>query len=200
MPRQINYTQIRAKLLKSKRVRENLDERVEERVEKAREELISDFMNHDVTQEILHPENGNISETLDSKDNKSLFGFIGFDAGSNPIEPIQEALEEQTKLVGSKVVGQTQIEYKIQHPSLKELYSQTPMPWESGRSWLYGISHGISGFAYFLAGYFENLNHSRSGQGIQLEDSIRGGSFKVRKDYIEAMIAKFRSRFKKGTN
>lgn len=199
MPRQINFPQIHSKLLKSKRVRNELDEKVRVKVQTAKEELIKDFLEHKVSQEIMNPENGNISGTLDGSDNKSLFGFIGFDAGSDPILEVANILESETHLVDSKIVGPKEIAYKIRHPSLKDLYAKTPLPWESGRSWLYGLSHGISGFGHFLSGFFQNLSASRSGQGIQVKNDVRSGTFKPRRDYIEAMIAKFRLKFGKGT-
>ena len=201
MPRQINYEQINAKLLRSKRVQETMRGKMQEKFDDAKEELIRDFMEHDVSREILDPSKGNISGTLDGKDNKSLFGFIGFEAGSEPILEVAAKLENETQLSKEppKIQGKKMI-FKIRHPSLKELYQATPMPWESGRSWLYGISHGISGFGNFLAGFFQNLAASRSGQGIQVKESIRSDSFKPRRDYIESMIAKFRAKFGSGTN
>lgn len=200
MPRQINFEQIHAKLLKSKRVRENLDNRMALKVEEAKQELVKEFLEHPVSQELLNPENGNISKTLDGKDNKSLFGFIGFEAGSDPVMEVVGILEEEVKLVGSKIVDSKTIAYKIRHPSLKDIYAKTPLPWEGGRSWVYGISHGISGFGHFLSGFFQNLGVSRSGQGIQVEQDVRSETFKPRKDYIEAMIRKFRAKFGKGAS
>lgn len=201
MPRQINYEQINAKLLNSRRVREVMRGKMQEKFDDAKDELVKEFLEHKVSQELLDPSKGNISGTLDGKDNKNLFGFIGFDAGSEPILEVAAKLENETQLSKeSPIIKGKKMIFKILHPSLKELYQSTPMPWESGRSWLYGISHGISGFGNFLAGYFRNLGVSRSGQGIQLEESIRSDSFKPRKDYIEPMIAKFRAKFGAGNN
>ena len=201
MSRYINYERINAKLLASKRVQETMRGKMQEKFDEAKEELIKEFLEHDVSQEILNPSNGNISGTLDGKDNKSLFGFIGFEAGSEPVLEVVAKLENEIQLTKNspKIQGKKMI-FKIRHPSLRELYQATPMPWESGRSWLYGITHGISGFGYFLAGVFKS-NHSRSGQGIQLEEEIRGGSYTPpSQGYIEKMIAKFRAKFGAGTN
>lgn len=201
MPRQINYEKINAKLLSSKRVQEVMRGKMQEKFEDAKEELIKGFMEHRVSQELLDPSKGNISDTLDGSDNKNLFGFIGFEAGSEPVLEVAAKLENEIQLSKEppKIQGKRMV-FKVRHPSLKELYQATPMPWESGRSWLYGISHGISGFGNFLAGFFQNLAASRSGQGIQVKNEVRSGSFKPQKDYIESMIAKFRAKFGAGTN
>jgi hypothetical protein len=198
MPRTINYEQINAKLLKSSKVRAKVESKVKDKFETEKRIMIDGFLKDDISQEIMNPSRGNISGTLDGKSNKSLFGFIGFEAGSEPILQVAGELEQNTRISEGKVTGK-KMEFKISHPSLRELYDKTPMPWESGRSWLYGISHGISGFGYFLAGFFQNLSKSRSGQGIQIKDQIHYESFKPRK-YIEKYIGQFREAFGKGTN
>lgn len=203
MPNQINFEQIRAKLLTSQRVRQAVDVKVQAKFVEAKSGLIKEFLEHKVSQELMNPDGGNISNTLDGKDNKNLFGFIGFNKGSEPVQEVAAILEKDTYLGKPEIVSKTRIEYRIFHPSLKELYAATPMPWEGGRSWLAGISRGISGFGQFLAGTFKIASRpdwSASGQGIQLKQTIRGGAFKTRNDYIGAMIAGFRAKFGKGTN
>ena len=195
MPRSINYSQIKKKLLESRKVRDKLDNKIQAVFVEAKRELIEGFEKDLISQELMHPEHGNVSRTLDGKSNKSLFGFIGFSAESDPVGDVKKILENEIHLKQGLVTDKG-IEYRVSHPSLKELYSKTPMPWESGRSWLYGISHGISGFSNFLAGFFRSPTPSRSGQGIQLEGDIREGAYKPRR-YIEEYLSIFRKRFGK---
>ena len=70
-------------------------------------------------------------------------------------------------------------------PEMKIINSVTPMPWESGRSWVRGIERGISGFGYYMS--TQNRRFSRSGTAIQSDSRIRAGSYIPRK-YMSEMI------------
>ena len=111
--------------------------------------MISDFLNDPITMEIMAgPNSPNISGTLDGA--SSLFAFIGFDQGDDPISPILALLEE-TRLDFTK-------------------FNTT------GRSsWAQGIERGLSGLGYLL-----RKNKGRSGAAIQSSVKVRGGRFKNR--------------------
>ena len=42
------------------------------------------------------------------------------------------------------------ISFPVSGPTLNEIESVTPMPFEGGRSWTTGIEKGISGFSYYI--------------------------------------------------
>ena len=56
------------------------------------------------------------------------------------------------------------IEYRVDVPTEAEITTVTPMPWEGGRSWAYGIERGISGYGFYI---YKKWKTSRSGGAIQ---------------------------------
>ena len=159
---------------------------------KIKKEMIKEFMSLPVTQEILQgPDGSNISGTLDGVSN--LFAFIGFNKGQQPILPILEALENtniqyRKPLKKGQKVGAV---YTVTLPTAEEIFSITPLPWATGRSWAQGIERGLSGLGYLL----RKNNKGRSGSAIQSSVKVRGGRFK-NTAYISAFITKYSKRFK----
>mgnify|MGYP001613509011 CR=1 FL=1 len=202
MSRILNYDRIYSKVLSDPAVQRYAKEVAERKMAQFKKEMIEEFEKDEITRELRNPAGGNISNTLDGKDNKSLFGFIGFEAGSNPVQKVREQLEqthlEQEGISKGNLVKQ--IRFKIKYPSFKEIAAENPLPFEGGRSWIYGIEKGISGFGSFLAGFFKDKGFSRSGQGIQLKEEdgsplvIRTGSFKPRR-YISRILENFRNKW-----
>ncbi len=176
------------KLVK-KKFRKSIDDKFKD----VKKDMINEFMSHPVTQELLQgPDGVNISGTLNGVTN--LYAFIGFDDGDSPVQPILDILEdikitkdvEQTKYgVGRK--------YDISMPTEKDIFSVTPMPWATGRSWARGIETGISGLGYLLR---KSSQNSRSGVAIQSNNKVRSGRFK-NVQYISALIKKYEKRFDK---
>tara|TARA_A100001015_G_scaffold288502_1_gene359414 strand:- start:774 stop:1367 length:594 start_codon:yes stop_codon:yes gene_type:complete len=158
--------------------------------QKKKNRMISEFLNHPVTKEIDMGINAkNISGTLGGGSG-NLFSFIGFDAGYDPIEPIEEVLlRADFKLV--KVTRRT-IEFSIFIPEPRDIFAVTPMPWASGRSWAKGIETGISGLGYYL---LKPTDASRSGLGVQSPRKIRKKSRFKNTQYITAFIKKYEKEF-----
>jgi hypothetical protein len=155
-----------------------------------KQKMISDFLNDPITMEIMAgPNSPNISGTLDGA--SSLFAFIGFDQGDDPISPILALLEE-TRLDFTKFnttgrrVG---MDFRVTLPTSEQIFSVTPLPWATGRSWAQGIERGLSGLGYLL-----RKNKGRSGAAIQSSVKVRGGRFKNR-PYISAFLRKYKKRF-----
>jgi hypothetical protein len=158
-------------------------------VDDIKKQMIEEFMNHPVTEEIMNGYNSeNISNTLGGYGN--LFSFIGFDFGDAPVIPIIEILE-QTSIIFSRS-GRNIITANITLPSAQDIFAKTPMPWASGRSWAKGIESGISGLGFYLNSY----GKGNSNAGIQVESKMRGGRFKNTL-YISALINKYRILFSK---
>ncbi len=161
-------------------------------------ELLEEFDEHDVTKEIKGgPDAQNISNTLGGRGN--LFSFIGFEAGSDPIDVVREALEQFIVMDEVAVIedkgDKVLFKFPVKKVTLRNLYDITPLPWESGRSWLQGIEKGISGLGYYI--YWKVLPNppSRSGTGIQGDNLLRGGSFSPR-PYISKIMANFNANLK----
>jgi hypothetical protein len=158
--------------------------------QKKKNRMISEFLNHPVTKEIEMGINAkNISGTLGGGSG-NLFSFIGFDAGYDPIEPIEEVLlRTDFKLVK---VTKREIEFSVMMPEPRDIFAVTPMPWASGRSWAKGIETGISGLGYYL---LKSTDGSRSGLGIQSPRKVRKKSRFKNTQYITAFIKKYEKEF-----
>tara|TARA_Y100000114_G_C11640524_1_gene269017 strand:- start:47 stop:628 length:582 start_codon:yes stop_codon:yes gene_type:complete len=168
-----------------------LKKEINTKFKKIKKEMITEFLTLPVTQELLGgPDAPNISGTLNGF--TSLFAFIGFDAGDQPIAPILNALERTELLYlrelkdGKKVGG----EFNVTLPTAQQIFSITPMPWATGRSWAQGIETGISGLGFLL----RKKGKGRSGAALQSRVKVRGGRFK-NTAYISSFIKKYERRF-----
>ena len=168
-----------------------LKKEINTKFKKIKKEMIQEFLSLPVTQELLGgPDAPNISGTLGGV--TSLFAFIGFDSGDQPIAPILNALE-RTQLQYLKELKQTNKVggvFTVTLPTAEQIFSITPMPWAIGRSWAQGIETGISGLGFLL----RKKGKGRSGVALQSRVKVRGGRFK-NTAYISSFIKKYEKRF-----
>lgn len=155
-----------------------------------KEKMISEFIDHPISKEI---ENGPNAEGLSqflSGRSGNLFSFIGFEEGSDPLQPIQEILEDIK-------IFQTENGIKIIFPTAEDIWEVTPMPWQIGRSWAKGIESGISGLNYYLFSNREGrFSTSRSGTAIQA-NKITSNLRYIPTTYISNLLNKYKKLFKK---
>lgn len=157
---------------------------VRERYLESKKKFISAFELHPVTKELsAGPTATNTSRTLNGIGN--LFSFIGFNKTENPINDLRKSINQnfmfRKKRMGNKV------QFVINFPALEKLKKDTPLPWESGKSWLTGIERGISGFGNYM---YKRFIEGRSGQALQTEKRIRGSSYKPTR-YITQLVERF---------
>ena len=168
-----------------------LKKEINPKFKKIKKEMIQEFLSLPVTQELLGgPDAPNISGTLGGV--TSLFAFIGFDSGDQPIAPILNALE-RTQLQYLKELKQTNKVggvFTVTLPTAEQIFSITPMPWAIGRSWAQGIETGISGLGFLL----RKKGKGRSGVALQSRVKVRGGRFR-NTAYISSFIKKYERRF-----
>jgi len=82
------------------------------------------------------------------------------------------------------------VEFDVSMPTAQDIFTITPLPWASGRSWAEGIERGLSGLGYLL-----RKDGGRSGAAVQSRvNKIRSGKFQNR-PYISALIRKYTKRF-----
>ena len=195
-----NLLRIKRKVKKPTAKTRTLARKKAERIfEKAKKSLIKTFKDHPITKEIeAGPNSNNSSGTLGGYGN--LSSFIGFAAGSNPIQTVLAALQdgiEMEKRGEEKRAGKfMEFLFKIKLPSVGVLSALTPMPWESGRSWLYGIEKGISGFSSYMYSKTSGGDRGRSGSAIQSRNPIRGGGFR-NTPYMSKILKGFKENLKK---
>jgi hypothetical protein len=160
-------------------------------LEEKKQEYLFEIKEHPVSKEISDGVNAsNISNTLNGEGN--LYTFIGFDDGDEPIEDLIDAIEKNTRIkqISSKDGA---FNFQVYSPSLDELTSYTPMPFEGGNSWVKGIEKGISGFSNYLYGLL--FSNSRSGGGIQSKNKVRRASYRPTK-YFSILYKSFIESFR----
>lgn len=164
----------------------------QEALESATRVLINKFLALPVTREILAGPNGtNISGTLGGRGN--LFTFIGFPADSDPIGQVVSILENGMKLIKyrKRAVsgGGARFDYNLLTPE-SQIRSSTPLPFENGNSWVYGIEEGIDGFSHYIYTRLET-KASRSQRGIQNVNANMAGDF-TPTPYITPLLEELR--------
>ena len=166
-----------------------VEKAISEEFEKIKIEMISEFDQHPITIEIEGGINAeNISKTLSNITN--LYSFIGFESGDKPTEAIREMLKKSSY---KKIIGKNSIiNYSFEIPTAQQIFTATPLPWETGRSWAKGIEEGISGLGY----YIKQVKNSRSGLGVQSQNQVRKGVRFNNTQYISSLIKKYNKKIK----
>lgn len=157
-------------------------------------EMLKAFESHPVTKEIKSgPDGYNQSGTLGGYGN--LYSFIGFEEGMDPIEPIRKILKKTLKVRAIPANHKSMVmNFLVELPSKEELFAASPMPWATGRSWIDGIEKGISGLGEYLN---TTSFSSRSGEGVQAKNKIRGGGFRNTK-YLSEILNNLKNNLRRG--
>ena len=149
-------------------IKEDFEKRIERNFNNIKSAMITELMNHPITKEIQNERGPNSSDTLGGYGN--LFTFIGFEAGSTPIDPIKQEFDK-TVLQFRQLSDDGPI-WNIYMPAPEDIWEVTPMPWAEGRSWAKGIESGISGVGWYLYNQNKDYPQSRSGPAIQVKSKI----------------------------
>lgn len=181
MARKFNIELFTTAIGNNKDIRNIMAKRAEELIDNNKKELLTSLNLHPVTQEIEEGVDAeNISGTLDGYGN--LFSFIGFKSGDKPIQKLRTFLRSSIKLKSKTAIDISKenggkllhFTFQVKVPTDEELAAQTKMPWESGRSWLFDISRGISGFSRFIS----KKMRGRSKGGIEAKKNLGRGAFR----------------------
>ena len=162
---------------------------IEPKLEKRRKELATKFEVHPITVELnAGPNANNSSGTLGGYGN--LFSFIGFSSGNKPTEVISKIFNEKIrfKVKRRNAKGGYQITFFI--PNVEEIYSLTPIPWMTGKSWVEGAEKGLSNLGQFLYSA-SGFGSSKSGTGLQVKNRSSGVSF-TSTPYVSKLINNFK--------
>lgn len=169
---------------KSKGIKKAADNIAVKKYESSKNIFFKNFESHPVTKELEGgPSGSNISNTLGGIGN--LFSFIGFYNTDNPIQNLRKILRDGFSIREKR--KDNLIRYTIEYPSLDEIKSETPMPWENGRSWVTGIERGISGFSNYL---YKKFGDGRSKEALQSENKVRTAFYR-KTTYLTSIINNF---------
>lgn len=192
----VNYDSIFNKIANCPRAHEKAAQMAERRFIVAKQELLEEFDNSKVTQEIQAGPELDGSKIL-PKGYGNLSSFLGFHDGREPIGPVRRKLENITMLKRPQVTKKYWI-FKVYIPTKGELEKASPMDWESGRSWLNAVTKGLSGFSHYIFTLSRNIG--RSGSAVQatgnsVKSSVRSGSeYFGGTSYVFGMLGRFARR------
>lgn len=173
-------------------VKDDFEKRIERNFDNIKSQMIRELMNHPVTKEIQQGSaSANSSGTLSGYGN--LFTFIGFEAGTSPIDAIKREFDKT--VIRFRTLTDDGPIWNIYLPAPEDIWDVTPMPWAEGRSWAKGIETGISGVGWYLYNQKKNYPQSRSGPAIQVKSK---SSSKVRfknVKYISDILSRYEKKF-----
>ncbi len=109
----------------------------------------------------------------------SLYGFLGFVEGFEPVEEIIKVVKEKMSYRVSRRLLRGGLKLTVTLPTLEDF--RTPdliLPWEGGYSTVDAIEKGLSGLPHYLKA--KNIAHSRSSEGIQSKSTTKSGEYQKR--------------------
>lgn len=160
---------------------------IENQFKIAHKKLMTGFNSHPVTVELRG--GSGASNTSGSLPEGNLFGFIGFEAGDNPILEIEILLSRANILIKNRKFSSFGFiwTYAVNIPTLSDLYKATPLPWAKGASWLQQLEgRGIANLGQYM--FKQGSSSGRSKAGIQ-SGRKTGGMLKIK--YIRPLLQDF---------
>jgi hypothetical protein len=142
--------------------------------EPAKKEMLAELEGHVVSQEIMNgPGSDNISGTLSGKGD--LASFIGFPKGDTPVQKFLDYLKNTVNFGRKTKVTKSSrksliFRFNVEIPSKEAIAEATPVPWATGRSWVFAISQGLSGLGYYIS--LQGIHDRRTKTGKSLAKSI----------------------------
>lgn len=167
------------------------------RFNQAKNDMLTDFDEHVVTQELLQDPSEEGSELV-SKGN--LVSFLGLEDGSLEVGKIREHLRQNIELGDANDAEITEgrdkvsIGFPVYYPDTKELNQITEIEW-TDKGLIDLIERGISNAQSYV---FRSLGlpGSRSGFGLQRENPTKSGGTFTPKKWLSEIIAGFKAKFR----
>ena len=163
-------------------------------LEKIKDFILDSVESHPVSQEI----NSKVapSSYLQSS-TASLFGFIGFVDGRDPVSELVEYLDKALVIQKNKATLGNRISgtfARLNLPTKSELRGEESLLPDfdnGGRSWVEMIENGVSG----LDKYLQYEGRGRSTEGYQTKNKVREGNFTGVK-YLTSIFSEARKRIR----
>lgn len=165
-------------------------ELAESRFDTAKSTFLKDFLSHPVSQELeLGPKHEGGSLPVGN-----LFGFIGFNEGEDPVGDLYKFLDEEIYLNKTATYDKAgrKFIFRVSIPSKDSIAEETPMPWGTARSWVFGIEAGIQGLNHYI--FSQNRDLGRSTGGIQVKGAttLAPGGYKAQR-YLSDLLNTLRA-------
>lgn len=139
------------------------------RLREAKRDAIEYIENHPVTRSLSNKTGGDGGGLIPKG---SLYGFLGFNEGSDPARELLDIMNDKISLgnIKRKTKRGGLFDIEVNFPSLEEVAQEVEdLEWTAD-SWIDLIENGISGYRNFYRGKAKN---SRSGGGIQVKKDLR---------------------------
>ena len=169
-------------------VKPAVEARARAELDKAKNQLLNDFDQHVVTQEVQGgASSSNNSNTLGGYGN--LFTFIGFDSSADPISPLRSLLARSIEIRSlRKKTNELSFVLKFSVPTKEQIAAVTPSPW-STESWVNAVERGMSGLGKYLYSNDSNrFKTSRSRGGIEAQFDVRSAQSSRPIDYMTGIL------------
>ena len=169
----------------------------EEIFEKAKKDFLSNLENHKVSRELKAGPTGS-SSFLTSGD---LFSFMGFEAGSSPVEDLVNFLDESIVFEGYSglsILKLVMFHFRVKIPNREDFAKREELNlyWENGNPWPFAIEEGVAGYSNYIPLGKDN-SKSVSLRGFQNKNKIRQEEFVPIVGYISHLLEEFKQSLKK---
>lgn len=163
-----------------------------------KEDILAKVENHEVSQELRN--HTRPSQFLNTNKG-TLFGFMGFPAGSDPVGELINILRNEIKVrvpTGSLANRIRQAKAELILPNKKDLRGTgqliTRDNWASGKTWMEMLEEGVMGGAGLE--YYLGVQAGESGEGIQKKNGqVRDSGFDG-VEYLSKIFAEARKEIK----
>lgn len=197
MSARVNKESVRVKItngaLNSGKFRAAAMDKARAKVDAAQEKMVDVFESDKVTVDI--DSRGSVASDLIQYASKtygvspSLYGFIGFDAYSEPLEDLRKLLNEPIEIKQTTRRGNL-LYFRVNSPTEGDIVKATPMPkhTKGDISWARGVEDGdIIGIESFVA---ISAKPSRSGMGLQTKSGSLD-NYIERYPYVTKIVGAF---------
>lgn len=158
----------------------------------AKQELIISIKKSDVARELKPGRNLKTSDFIIAERPVSLYGFLGFEAGTDPIRDLIDLIEQNYILNKNAKLVNGDFVFNVKYANVNDLKRETPLPWGRGTSWISAIEKDFGGLGHYL--FLKGLG--RSDKGVQTKVD-RGGEL-VPQKFITDKLNKFRKSIRAG--
>lgn len=162
-----------------------VEERVQRIFNRANTELMQDFEVNPITAALEGGANGGTGGVIGFG---SLFSFLGFAAGSDPVAPVRSYLRGSVYLVSMrKKRNELALRMNFSLPTKGGAIAAAPtLPWSS-ESWVAAIENGVSNLGHYLY-HPHSTDKSRSEEAIQVKTKINSATSSSPTPYISQII------------
>ena len=164
---------------------------IEPKLRDKQQQLQKQFERHPITVELrAGPRASNTSGTLGGYGN--LYSFIGF-SGGDPTQLVSSIFNEKIRFEVRRKNSRGLYNVRFFIPSLQEIYSLTPIPWMTGKSWVEAVEKsGLSNLGQYLYSA-SGFGQSSSGTGIQVKNKSSSVTFNTT-PYVGKLIEDFKKK------